>query len=223
MKRRKKVGYTSNASCFSNRIICGECGGFYGSKVWHSTSKYRRVVWQCNQKFKNGEKCRTPHLYEDTIKAAFVDALGSLIENKAEIVGAYRDIIESLTDTTTLNAESVKLRSECEVVLELIRKCVEDNARDVLDQREYQEHYDALAARYDSAKKQLENMEERRADRYARRVQLTRFIDLLNQQDNVITEFDEELWNAAVESVTVNSDNSLSFKFKDGMEVPWRA
>jgi hypothetical protein len=45
--------------CFSGKIICGECGGLYGSKVWHSNSKYRRAVWQCNNKFKNGTYCKT--------------------------------------------------------------------------------------------------------------------------------------------------------------------
>lgn len=45
MNRRKAIGYTSRTSCFSSKIICGECGGFYGSKVWHSTSKYRRTIW----------------------------------------------------------------------------------------------------------------------------------------------------------------------------------
>jgi predicted transcriptional regulator len=56
MKKRKSIGYTSRTSCFSSKLICGECGGFYGSKVWHSTSKYRRTIWQCNRKFKNDKK-----------------------------------------------------------------------------------------------------------------------------------------------------------------------
>ena len=43
------------------------------SKVWHSTSKYRRTIWQCNHKFKNDKKCKTPHLYEDTLKDTFLE------------------------------------------------------------------------------------------------------------------------------------------------------
>ena len=51
MKRRKeKGGHHSGASCFSSKIVCGECGNFYGSKVWHSTSKYRRTIWHEYQK-----------------------------------------------------------------------------------------------------------------------------------------------------------------------------
>ena len=45
MKKRKNVkGYKTGSSCFSGKIVCGECGNFFGSKVWHSTSKYRRTI-----------------------------------------------------------------------------------------------------------------------------------------------------------------------------------
>ena len=51
----------SSKSIFTSKLICGDCGCFYGSKVWHSTDKYRSVVWQCNNKFKADKKCTTPH------------------------------------------------------------------------------------------------------------------------------------------------------------------
>ena len=39
MEKRKGSGnYHSCASLFSSRIKCGQCGGWYGSKVWHSNS-----------------------------------------------------------------------------------------------------------------------------------------------------------------------------------------
>lgn len=39
---------------FAGKIICGDCGGVFGSKVWHSNSKYRRVIWRCNAKYNGG-------------------------------------------------------------------------------------------------------------------------------------------------------------------------
>jgi hypothetical protein len=72
-KRKSSKGYKTGGSCFSGKIVCSECGRFYGSKVWHSTSKYRKTIWQCNHKFDEG--CKTPHLYENAIKQAFLEAL----------------------------------------------------------------------------------------------------------------------------------------------------
>ena len=48
--RRKEIRQHSSKSIFISKLVCGDCGCFYGSKVWHSTDKYRSVVWQYNNK-----------------------------------------------------------------------------------------------------------------------------------------------------------------------------
>lgn len=43
LARRKQISRQySGKSIFSSRIVCGDCGSYFGSKVWNSTSKYRR-------------------------------------------------------------------------------------------------------------------------------------------------------------------------------------
>ena len=102
MVRRKEIGRTySSSNIFSARIICSCCGGYYGSKVWHSTSKYRRVIWQCNHKF-NGERCKTPHFYEDVIKDKFVIACKSVLENREDFLAACHQVWDILSDCTAL-------------------------------------------------------------------------------------------------------------------------
>ena len=46
LARRKGLGHRySGGSIFASRIVCGDCGAFYGPKVWHSNRKYRRIIW----------------------------------------------------------------------------------------------------------------------------------------------------------------------------------
>ena len=42
----------------------------------------RRVVWQCNHKFKDKTRCKIPHLTEDEIKAAFVRMVNKLYADR---------------------------------------------------------------------------------------------------------------------------------------------
>ncbi|HEM4322176.1 TPA: zinc ribbon domain-containing protein [Streptococcus suis] len=56
----------------ASKLVCGECSGFYGSKVWHSNSKYRRVVYWCSKKYEYGKNCQTPYVTEEEIMTAFV-------------------------------------------------------------------------------------------------------------------------------------------------------
>ena len=90
-QRRSEAGrHYSAVSIFSSKIVCGECGGFYGSKVWHSNDKYRKVVWRCNHKYKEhghaGKKCSTPTPTEDEIKEAFVAAMNIYLGDRDEII-----------------------------------------------------------------------------------------------------------------------------------------
>ena len=71
-RRKQGKGRHSGVHLFSGKIKCGQCGEWYGSKVCHSNSNYRRVIWQCNHKFDGDEKCTTPHLTEEDIKTMFV-------------------------------------------------------------------------------------------------------------------------------------------------------
>lgn len=56
--RRSLNGRYSGRSCFASRVVCGDCGAFYGSKVWHSTDEYRRTIWRCNNKYAGETKSK---------------------------------------------------------------------------------------------------------------------------------------------------------------------
>ena len=102
--RRKEIGKVySSSNIFSTKLVCSCCGGFFGSKVWHSTSKYRRVIWQCNHKFQNGEKCKTPHLYEDEIKKRFIEVCERVAANRNDFIASCQQIVEMLSDTAAIN------------------------------------------------------------------------------------------------------------------------
>ena len=135
----------SSAGVFSGRIKCADCGGWYGSKVWHSNSKYRKTIWQCNHKFDGGEKCGTPHLDEDSIKQLFLKAANAIFAEKDGVREDYDSIKDTLFGTAELEAERLRLQEEMNVVAELIGQCVAENARIALDQTEYQKKYDGLA------------------------------------------------------------------------------
>ena len=129
-ERRKRISRQySGKSIFSSRIICGDCGSYFGSKVWNSTSKCRRVIWQCNGKFKGEHKCETPHLDEETIKARFVAALNAVIDSKDNILEDCRLMQATLTDCTGIDTEIESLLEEIEVVTELTKRCIAENSQ----------------------------------------------------------------------------------------------
>lgn len=225
--RREDGRWTSCVHPFSGKIFCGNCGGQYGSKVWHSNSQYRRVIWQCNEK-NRGQHCSTPHLTEEEIKRAFLAAFNGLLNEREEILAAYNEVIEALTDTTDLDAEHERLEQETEVVLELIRKCIDENARKAQDQEEYQRRYIGYCERFETARNRLAVIEDTCLERTAKRAKIQMFIERLEKCSELVSDFDEELWYSTVDSVTVYEGKRMVFNFRNGQQVEifkemWRA
>lgn len=74
-RRRDTSKSFSSINEFSFRIVCANCGGYYGPKVFHSNDpRYRRVVWRCNDRYKGSEVCRNPNTTEEIIKSKFREA-----------------------------------------------------------------------------------------------------------------------------------------------------
>lgn len=217
-RRKSSRGRHSGVHLFSGKIRCGQCGEWYGSKVWHSNSKYRRVIWQCNHKYDGEEKCSTPHLTEDEIKAMFVSAANKLIGKKAAIISPLRNSLDVAFDTSALETEVAELQDEIMVVSDLIEKCIYENAHVALDQTEYQKRYDGLTTRFDTAKARLEEIEAALADKKSRRAAIDAFLDTLAQADPM-EKFDPALWCGLIDYVTVYARDDVRFAFKDGQEI----
>lgn len=88
--RSRQQKRQSSGDLLAGKIKCGDCGGWYGPKVWHSNDAYRRVVWQCNHKFGGEKKCTTPHLTEKQIKEFFVRVVNLLLRENREKAGKLR-------------------------------------------------------------------------------------------------------------------------------------
>ena len=176
------------------------------------------MIWQCNHKYDGEEKCSTPHLTEDEIKAMFVTAANKLIGKKAAIISPLRASLDIAFDTSALEAETEKLQEELMVASDLIQKCIYENAHVALDQTEYQKRYDGLTARFDSAKAQLEEIDSAIADKKSRRAAIEAFLDTLAQAD-LMEKFDPALWCGLVDFVAVYDKDDVRITFKNGQEI----
>lgn len=219
LERRKRGidSRYSGVSLFSNKIKCGDCGGWYGSKVWHSTDKYRKVIYRCNHKYGDGN-CQTPHVTEEEIKAMFIKAYNRLLSEKEEIIANAELMRATLCDTSELAAERDRLRREMTVLAEMIQNIVAENARVAQNQEEYQQRYNGLAERYEKAKSRYDELAYAIEQKDAQSEKMRQFIETLKERDSVITEFDSVLWSSLADFVTIGRDR-CSVTFKDGTEI----
>jgi hypothetical protein len=219
MARRGALGkHFSGNGLFFCKILCGECGGFYGSKVWHGGTGYRRTVWQCNRKYGEKLHCHTPHLTEEQIQNCFVTAFNRLLSDKERTISEYEQKARKLDDVAVLSKEMERLQTECSATLESIQACIKENAYIAQNQEEYARRYEELAEKYKAAKVRLDALA---AEKQAKRVQaakIRRFCAILRQTES-LEAFDPYLWCATVESLTVHSKEKIVVSFVSGAEI----
>lgn len=216
---KRKHGGTrySGVSIFSNKIKCGDCGGWYGAKVWHSTDQYRKVIYRCNRKYKD-EKCQTPHVTEEEVKEMFIKAYNELLSEKKEIIENAEIIRKTLCTTESMIEEKQRLEDEILVLVEMTQNLVAENARVAQDQNEYQKRYDGLVQRYETAKESYDDLAAKIEQKEAHGERIKQFIKTLKEQQCILTEFDDALWGSMVEYVTIGKEKR-SVTFKDGTEI----
>ena len=217
-RRKGSTGKPSGVHIYSNKIKCGQCDSWYGSKVWHSKTKYRKCVWRCNRKFDNERHCTTPHFTEAEIQAMFIVVVNQLISQKESIIAALEVSLETAFDTTALEVELTEVQGEIMVVSDRIQSCIYENAHVALDQEEYQKRYGALSDRFDKAKARFEEIEDAIGSKQSRRAAIETFLNNLRDA-NIVDNFEVSLWCGLLDFVTVYSRDNVVFTLRNGTEI----
>ena len=220
IEQRSRVRHFSGATIFSTKIRCGECGGWFGSKVWHSTDQYRRVIWRCNAKY--GGKaagCKTPHVTEEEVKAAFVRVVNKLIGDRSTLLADLGEVQQMYSGTDELDQRLRELDDLLNTEADAVQAQIARNARVAQNQDDYSAAYDAAVSRYETTKAEREQVAAEIRQRGIRRREFERFIAELKKLPEAVSEFDETLWGSLVEYVTVGKDKTMVFTLIGGTEM----
>ncbi len=127
----------------------------------------------------------------------------------------------AIANNAAMEKERDTLQEECEVIMELTRKMVQDNARSGKDQADYKVKYGSLSGRYEKASMRLAEVNKDIVAHNAKRNELEGFLKLLDGRDELLIEFDENLWLGLGHQMKVDTDGGFKLVLKDGCEVMW--
>lgn len=218
--RRQFGSRYSGRGVFASRIVCSDCGGFYGSKVWHSNDPYRTVIWRCNRKYEKGKHCTTPHVKEEAVKAGFVQVMARLLASKQEVLEGCRQILNEVLTTDEQSRQIAKLQDQAVGLAQRIRGLVNENARTQMAEDEFTPEYDRLVSQYEKLAARIATIQREKEDREFRAKRISLFMRMLGGQEECL-KFDPAVFTAFVEKVVVSGtkkDVRLVFVLRDGSE-----
>lgn len=169
--------------------------------------------------FSNEKHCGTPTLDTETIQRMFITAYNQLMQNRSEIVNDCESMRKLLTDFTSLDAEINRQMEETQVVAELVKTAVKENASTAQSQEAYLKKYESLTARYETAAKELERLQAERTRLSQQDKAISLFIRTLKRQPERMDTWDDTIWMVMVEKAIVHKDSSITFIFYNGTEI----
>lgn len=235
MERRRRMGSRFSAKGpLASRLVCGDCGAFFGSKVWHSQDQYRTVIWRCNDKYKptvqrasGREKCVTRHVTEEEVYEAFGEIVKQLIAQRPEVVAACEAVLTDLLNTSDLEQRKQRLVAEQTRITERVEALMTRASREVVE--DFTEKYGVLETEMNRITGKLEAVEREKAERAYRERQCRLFLRTISNLPPASTADEEnmigttpdaqrqgDLFLALVDRVVVG--DGLTFILRDGME-----
>jgi uncharacterized protein (DUF3084 family) len=129
------------------------------------------------------------------------------------VLADIRMLIATLTDTHELEESEAAAGKELEAVSESMRKLVDAYAHALIIQAEYDDRYAELLAQSRMLEERITEIGEQREQKRARKRELDAFYKVLKARGPIV-EFDEELWDVAVEKIVIGSDGRLVFQLR---------
>lgn len=217
-RRSKFKSALRDNSVFSTKIICGECGYFYGRKTLRSTSeKHRKVVWYCNRRYDGEEKCSTPSISEPDIEKYYLIALKRLLSDKESHIADCKTKLNNESALAQLKEDRFQAEITLETLMTDIQALVQEHARKSQDQQKYREKFNKLVERIDKQKALIADLKAEELKMVGMREKLNRFIEALARCEGVM-KFTEQDWGGLVECV-VEKPDTLTFEFKDNSKI----
>jgi DNA invertase Pin-like site-specific DNA recombinase len=212
-RENKYYNKKCNKAAFRSVIKCGICGRIYKRK--RNNGIY---YWSCTNHDNHADNCKSKPIPEETIKQAFVSMCNKLILHYKEILLPLRRSLQELNmrrfsgNTKLLEIhKNIAEIKEQRYVLSRLRK------KGFMDEKKYNEKLTELESQLSRQEREMKKITK--ADKEDDTLeQLDILTDSIEKQDNITTEFDEELFGIIVERIIVR-DKSLEFILISGLSL----
>ena len=212
--RRRSVKSSSNGKrhsyscnhCFSQIIICGECGEQFRRIYWNNRG-CRSIVWRCiSRQESTGHECHARTVNELELQRVAVAALNELLENRVGYQQRLQQNIAAVIHaSTTASTDAID-----EKLLTL--------QQDLLKRAHSKEAYDEIA---DEIFRLRGFRQQTTVDTAARDEQLGRINELqdfIRSQPAELTEFDKSLVRRWFKQITIYEEHYV-VELKSGLSV----
>lgn len=201
----KKRSYSCN-HCFSQIIICGDCGEMFRRIHWNNHG-CKSIVWRCISKLEPTDlECHARTINELDLQEIVLTAMNELLGDKSKHQKQLQQNIVQVIRASTAITTDVIDEKLMELQQELVNKANNKEA--------YDEIADQIFALRE--KRQQASMDTVQRDEQLQRI--TDLQDFIKDQPSELTTFDEALVKRWLKQITIWDDH-CTVELKSGLKV----
>lgn len=217
----------SRQYAFSCMLECGFCGENLSRRRWHSSSKYKKTIWQCVKATKEGKRfCPdSKGIPEQVIEEAFVESYRMLCVDNRDVLEEFLKRIERTLNENSLEDKLAKQQKSIDNIQSKRKMLLDKFLSGVVTQDIYEETDLGLERKLSNAKAQLKMLQGEIIDENSLQRRLSDFKKALAKNE-VLEEFDRGIFESIIEKVIVGGIDEngnkdpymLTFIYKTGMK-----
>ena len=138
-----------------------------------------------------------------------------MIVRKDEILKNLELVLNQIVSVESIEDKIKEVNEELEQIVHEVEVLIHSS----LTNDDANEKQANLEAKYDALVQKLKKLENQKEEVMDKRNKINTFISTLKDKVDVISEFDEELFNIMVDKAVVHRDKSIEFIFNSGYKV----
>ncbi|AOK91370.1 recombinase family protein [Paenibacillus polymyxa] len=210
----------SSKYALSSKVCCGCCGAIFKRRTWNSNNPSKKVVWQCKTYVNEGKTaCDAKSVDEQVLHSAFVRLFNRMYENKKRLIKTLKANIESVLSSRVEQEPLLNIEGQMQQLKSDLKELVNLKLRNQIDEIIYDEETNRLSSELNELRQQMLILEEEEDQKAKIKERVDEIIRVLISRQDILKQFDDNLFNALVEKITILSPAHFVFTLKSGMSI----
>lgn len=220
-KTVSELGKYSGKYALSEILICGNCGSPYKRKTWTKPGCETRIYWRCLNRIEHGKKyCSISKGIEETkLHQTICRALQKGIEENHEVFSLIKANLSYAVSGSESSFDVMSIENQIAEKQQDVKSLIQLNLKSVGNSKKYEAEIAKIYAEIMALREQLKQAEKNVENNIKINKEIARAVKWLDEYGIVFEEYDDVVVRRLVDTIRVNSDDTITVYLKGGVEI----
>ncbi|MGE5496138.1 MAG: recombinase family protein [Burkholderiales bacterium] len=203
----------SRKYAFSSMLCCGFCNSNLSRRMWHSSSKYQKVTWQCVNATKKGKTfCPdSKGVPEKIIEDAFIESFRILCGDNKDVLDEFLERMKNVLSNSNVNKQLKKIEKEIFDYEKRKNRLIDMLLDKSIDKKTHNEKYAEISEKLEYLLDERERLQETSNDEENIKRRLNEF-RLALEQNEILECFERSVFESIIEKVIIGGIDEFGNK-----------